>query len=71
MLVKGATDGYYIEKPRVVGIAQLTQLGVHDGGKIPGPKVEGFLPPLPTEWWVNCPIMTTHIVLILSHNLHV
>ena len=39
------------------------------GAKIPRPKVEGFLPPPRTEWWVNCAIPTAHVVLLLSHTL--
>ena len=60
---------YYSETTWAGGIAQLTHHEVQGGGKIPRPKVEGFLPPPRTEWWVNCAIPTAHVVLLLSHTL--
>ena len=36
------------------------------GAKIPRPKVEGFLPPPWTSWWVNCAIPTAHVVSLYN-----
>ena len=45
-----------------VGIAQLTHHSVRSGGKIPRPRVLGFLPLSRTSWRVNCAIPTAHVV---------